>query len=106
MHEAAANGALVFGTHFLKQVASAFTEATQRQWYSAGRVRLAKMHLQAARVDNILSHCRGGKRVVRTESAERPTSLLRCSHGCDKFGVEGGPISGHLHAMRRRLQPP
>ncbi len=21
-------------------------------------------------------------------------------------GVEGGPISGHLHAMRRRLQPP
>ncbi len=20
--------------------------------------------------------------------------------------VEGGPISGHLHAMRRRLQPP
>jgi hypothetical protein len=32
--------------------------------------------------------------------------ILYASMAAQGIGVEGGPISGHLHAMRRRLQPP
>jgi putative transposase len=64
-----------------------------------------------------IEHRRRHRQVVGsepTELARRRTMLARSSSGgsnpadvCPHLErVEGGPISGHLHAMRRRLQPP